>query len=133
MNRLETLMGRKLSGSLVVSSTVRSSIFLADTSDGMRDAVRPTWAGSNCAASLFRTLSTVHTTASAVNGEPSWNLTPGRSLNVHFVLSASLTFHSVASPGISTLGLSDDDRSHIVSASYIVSPVKRLPSNPWSG
>src|SRR6202007_1284797 len=84
-------------------------------------------------ASLFRTLSTFHTTASAVNGEPSWNLTPGRSLNVHLVLSASLTFHSVASPGISTLGLSDDERSHIVSASYIVSPVKRLPSNPWSG
>ena len=40
---------------------------------------------------------------------------------------------SVASPGIITLGLSADERSHIVSASYIVRPVKRLPSKPWSG
>jgi len=32
-----------------------------------------------------------------------------------------------------TLGLSAADRSHIVSASYIVRPVKRLPSKPWSG
>ena len=34
---------------------------------------------------------------------------------------------------MTTLGLSADDRSHIVSASYIVRPVKRLPSKPWSG
>src|ERR1700745_3379930 len=124
MKRLVRLIGKKLSGSLVVISTVMSSIFLAETSVGMREAVRPTWLASNCTASLFSTLSTFHTTASALNGEPSWNLTPGRSLNVHLVLSASLTFHSVASPGISTLGLSDDERSHIVTASYIVSPVK---------
>ena len=32
-----------------------------------------------------------------------------------------------------TLGLSAEDRSHIVSASYMVRPVKRLPSKPWSG
>src|SRR5215472_1190415 len=126
MNRLERLIGRKLSGSLVVNSTVKSSIFFAETSVGMREAVSPTWLASNCTASLFSTLSTFHTTASALNGEPSWNLTPGRSLNVHLVLSASLTFHSVASPGISTLGLSADERSHIVSPSYIVRPVKRL-------
>ena len=37
MNRLVRLIGRKLSGSLVVSSTVRSSIFLAETRFGMRD------------------------------------------------------------------------------------------------
>src|SRR6201985_3620406 len=128
MNRFEMLNGRKLSGSLLVISTVMSSIFLAETKVGMREAVRPTWLASNCTASLFSTLSTFHTTASALNGEPSWNLTPGRSLNVHLVLSASLTFHSVASPAISTLGLFDDERSHMVSASYIVSPAKRLPS-----
>ncbi len=60
-------------------------------------------------------------------------MTPGRSLKIHLVLSASSTFHSVARPGIIALALSDDDRSHIVSASYIVRPVKRLPSKPWSG
>ena len=130
MNRLVRLIGRKLSGSLVVSSTVMSSILRAETSVGMRDAVTPTWLGSNCGASCLSTLSTFQTTASALNGEPSWNVTPGRSLNVHFVLSASSTFHSVASPGITTLGLSADDRSHIVSASYMVRPVKRLPSKP---
>src|SRR5882757_544086 len=130
MNRLVRLIGRKLSGSLVVSSTVMSSTLRAETSVGMREAVTPTWLGSNCGASCFRTFSTFQTTASALNGEPSWKLTPGRSLKVHFFLSASSTFHSVARPGIITLAFSDDERSHIVSASYIVSPVKRLPSKP---
>src|ERR1700716_2834420 len=32
-----------------------------------------------------------------------------------------------------TLGLSPEERSHIVRASYMVRPVKRLPSKPWSG
>ena len=99
----------------------------------MREAVTPTWLASNCGASCFSTFSTFQTTASALNGEPSWKVTPGRSLKVHFFLSASSTFHSVESPGIITLALSADDRSHIVSASYIVRPVKRLPSKPWSG
>ena len=130
MNRLVRLIGRKLSGSLVVSSTVMSSILLAEASVGMREAVTPTWLASNCGASCFSTFSTFQTTASALNGEPSWKVTPGRSLKVHFFLSASSTFHSVASPGIITLGLSADDRSHIVSASYMVRPVKRLPSKP---
>src|SRR5262249_29710119 len=40
---------------------------------------------------------------------------------------------SVARPAITTLALSADDRSHDVSPSYMVLPVKRLPSNPWSG
>src|SRR6476660_9517553 len=126
MNRLVRLIGRKLSGSLVVSSTVMSSIFFAEASVGMREAVTPTWLGSNCGASLFRTFSTFHTTASALNGEPSWKVTPDRSLKVHLVLSASSTFHSVASPGIITLALSAEERSHIVRVSYIVRPVKRL-------
>ena len=105
MKRLVRLIGRKLSGSLVVSSTVMSSIFFADASVGMRDAVTPTWLASNCGASCFSTFSTFHTTASALNGEPSWKVTPGRSLKIHLVLSASSTFHSVARPGITTLGL----------------------------
>src|SRR6266436_5014773 len=130
MNRLVRLIGRKLSGSLVINSTVKSSILRAEASVGIRDAVTPTWLGSNCGASCLRTLSTFQTTASALNGAPSWKVTPGRSLNVHFFLSASSTFHSVASPEITTLGLSAEERSHIVSASYIVRPVKRLPSKP---
>ena len=130
MNKLVRLIGRKLSGSLVVSSTVRSSIFFAEASVGMREAVTPTWLASNCGASCFSTFSTFQTTASALNGEPSWKVTPGRSLKVHFFLSASSTFHSVASPGIITLGLVADERSHAVSPSYMVRPVKRLPSKP---
>src|ERR1700709_2465643 len=130
MNKLGRLMGRKLSGSLVINSTVMSSILRAETSVGIRDAVTPTWLGSNCTASCLRTLSTFQTTASALNGEPSWNVTPGRSLKVHLFLSVASTAHSVASPGIITLALSADDRSHIVKASYMVRPVKRLPSKP---
>ena len=99
----------------------------------MREAVTPTWLASKCGASCFSTFSTFHTTASALNGEPSWNFTPGRSLKIHLVLSASSTSHSVARPGMTTLGLSADDRSQAVSPSYIVMPVKRLPSKPWSG
>src|ERR1700712_5846426 len=127
MNRLVRLIGRKLSGSLVVSSTVMSSILRAETSVGIRDAVTPTWLASNWGASCLSTFSTFQTTASALKGEPSWKVTPGRSLNVHLFLSASSTFHSVASPGITTLGLSADERSHIVRAAYIVRPLQRVP------
>ncbi len=42
MKRLVRLIGRKLSGSEVVSSTVRSSILRAERSVGMREAVTPT-------------------------------------------------------------------------------------------
>src|SRR4029434_9404048 len=122
MNKLVRLIGRKLSGSLVVSSTVLSSILLAEASVGMREAVTPTWLGSKCGASCFSTFSTFQTTASAVHGEPSWKVTPGRSLKVHFFLSASSTAHSVASPGITTLGLSAEDRSQLVRPSYMVRP-----------
>ena len=51
-------------------------------------------------------------------------------MKVHFLWSASSTFHSVANPGISTLAFSAEERFHMVSASYMVSPVKRLPSKP---
>ena len=78
MNRLVRLIGKKLSGSLVVNSTVMSSILRAEAKVGMRDAVTPTWLGSNCGASCFKTFSTFHTTASALNGVPSVNFTPWR-------------------------------------------------------
>ena len=71
MNRLVRLIGRKLSGSLVVSWTVTSSILRAEANVGIRDAVTPTWLGSNCGASCFSTFSTFQTTASALKGDPS--------------------------------------------------------------
>src|SRR5262245_26443896 len=99
----------------------------------MRVAVTPTWLTSKCGASCFSTFSTFHTTASASKSDPSWNFTPDRNLKIHLVWSVGDTFHSVATPGITTLALSADERSHVVSPSYIVLPVKRLPSKPWSG
>src|SRR5882757_4788394 len=71
MNRLVRLIGKKLSGSLVINSTVMSSILRAEVRVGIRVAVTPTWLASNCGASCLSTLSTFHTTASALNGEPS--------------------------------------------------------------
>ena len=133
MKRLVRFSGRKESGSLVVSSTVRLSIFFAVRSVGMRLAVTPTWLGSKCTASLSSTLRTFHTTASALKSLPSWNFTPGRSLKTHLVLSFASTAQLSARPGMSTLGASALDRSQCVSASYIGMPVKRLPSKPWSG
>ena len=133
MNRLVRFSGRKASGSLVVSSTVRSSIFRALRSVGMRLAVTPPWLGSKKGASLSSTLRTFQTTASAVKALPSWNFTPGRSLKTHLVLSLASTAQLSARPGISTLGASALLRSQCVSASYIGMPVKRLPSKPWSG
>ena len=130
MKRLDKLMGKKESGSLVVSSTVRSSILRALRRVGMRDAVTPTWLASKCTASLSKTFCTFHTTASALKAEPSWNLTPERSLNTHLVLSLALTDQLVARPGIRTLGLSALDKSQWVRASYMGMPVKRLPSKP---
>jgi hypothetical protein len=117
MKRLVKLMGRKLSGSVVLSSTVRSSILRADRSVGIRETVTPTWSGAKCGAFLLSTFSTFQTIASAFTGDPSWNLAPERSLKTHFVLSGSSTFHSAARPGISTLGLSAEERSQWVKAS----------------
>jgi hypothetical protein len=117
MNRFVRLIGRNASGSLVVSSTVMSSTLRAVRSVGMREAVTPTWLGSNCGASLSSTFCTFHTTASALKAEPSWNLTPGRSLKTHLVLSLASTAQELASAGTSTLGASAFDRSHCVSES----------------
>ena len=55
INKLVKLIGKNESGSLVVSSTVMSSIFLALLNVGMREAVAPTWLASKCAAALSRT------------------------------------------------------------------------------
>ena len=96
----------------------------------MREAVTPTWLGFKCSASCLSTFSTFHTTASALKSEPSWNLTPGRSLSIHLVLSLASTPHSVDRPGITTLAFSALDRSQVVRPSYMVLPVKRLPSKP---
>jgi hypothetical protein len=63
-------------------------------------------------ALLSSTFCTFQTTASALKSEPSWNLTPGRSRNVHLVLSASSTFHSVATPGMTPDGSFSFERSH---------------------
>ena len=46
------------------------------------------WALSNCGASFFITLSRFQTTASAVNSDPSWKVTPWRSLKVQRLRSA---------------------------------------------
>ena len=54
-------------------------------------------------------------------------------MKIHLVWSEGETAHSVATPGITTLALSAEERSHVVRPSYIVLPVKRLPSKPWSG
>src|ERR1700693_3952311 len=133
MKRLVRLIGKRLSGCAVVNSTVAGSILRALLKVGIRDAVTPTWLASKFGASLSRTLATFQTTASASKEEPSWNLTPGRSLNTHLVLSVASTAHSVASKGMTTLGFSAEDRSQPVKPSYIVLPVKRFPSKPWSG
>jgi hypothetical protein len=57
-------------------------------------------------------------------------LDAGTQLEGPLLLVGPSTFHSVASAGIITLAFSAEDRSHIVSPSYMVRPVKRLPSKP---
>jgi hypothetical protein len=84
--------------------------------------VRPCadWRGSNCGLSDFRSLSRFHTTALASKAEPSWKVTPGRSVKIQRVLSAGSTFHEVARPGTRSEALSDRLRSQLMSASYTV-------------
>ena len=48
--------------------------------------------------------SSVALTSSAVSGAPSWNLTPGRSVNSHVV--SFTAFHAVARPGWSLSAVS---------------------------
>jgi hypothetical protein len=78
-------------GALVFTRIVWSSTFLTDSMPRV-----------NCAKELgelgtLGTRSMVKITSSAVNGLPSWNTTPGRSLSSQVVLSTS--FHEVASAG----------------------------------
>src|ERR1700730_13028577 len=83
LNRLVRLIGRKLSGSLVINSAVMSSILRAEAKGALRAAVTPTWRGANWGASGLSPVPACQPTGSALNGEPSWNVTPGRSLKVH--------------------------------------------------
>ncbi len=85
------LSGRKASGCEVTSSTVYSSITLAERSVGIREVVAPTWSGAKCGAWSFRTFSTFQTTAAALKGDPSWKVTPSRSVKVQRVGSSGLT------------------------------------------
>src|ERR1700682_634431 len=78
-------------GSLVTTSTVRLSTTSAPLSEPARLAQR--------AGGLpFSARSKVNFTASALNGVPSWNLTPGRSLKRTFV--GDMTSYDVASAGL---------------------------------
>ena len=87
-------------GPLVVNSTVRSSIFF-----GMPDALAY---ARSCDVSE-RARSKLNTTSSAVNGVPSWNLTPGRSLKRHVV--GFTVVHDSASAGSSFSFLSRTSRN----------------------
>jgi hypothetical protein len=74
--------------------------------EGRRGRTWADWRLSKCGASSFSTLSRFQITASASKAEPSWNLTPGRSVKRQRVLSDSSTVQEVAKPGTSLPGLS---------------------------
>ena len=81
-------------GSLVTTSTVRLSTTSAPLSEPARLAQR--------AGGLpFSARSKVNFTASALNGVPSWNFTPGRSLKRTFV--GDMTSYDVASAGLTSI------------------------------
>ena len=72
---------------------------------------------SKCGASFFLMDSNEKTTASALKGLPSWNVTPLRSLNTHFVGWSLRTSHDSARPGTSGASRSPRVRSHAISGS----------------
>src|SRR5678816_3198181 len=76
----------------------------------------PYW--SNCGACLFLIESKVKSTASALNGLPSWNLAVLRRWKTHFFGSLLLTSQDSASPGTSVGSLSLRDRSQLMRGSY---------------
>jgi hypothetical protein len=81
-------------GSLVTTSTVRSSTTSAPSSEPARLAQR--------AGGLPRSArSNVNFTAAALKGVPSWNLTPGRSLKRTLV--GDMTSYDVASAGLTCI------------------------------
>ncbi|MNV62538.1 hypothetical protein D3C71_1550870 [compost metagenome] len=91
MNRLVRLSGKIRLGPLVLTCTVRSSTALTSTIEASSDL---TWAVGPLARC------SENATSLAVSAAPSWNLTPGRSLNSQTVGSAVI-FHEVASMGTS--------------------------------
>ena len=86
-------------------------------SDASRKLTWPEPYGSKCGASFFLIDSYEKTTASALNGLPSWNVTPLRSLNTHLVGWSLRTSHDSASPGTSGASRSPRVRSHAMSGS----------------
>ncbi len=79
-----------------------------------------TWAScleSNWGDLSFRTLSRFQITASASKSEPSWNLTPSRSLKTQRLGSPSTGAHEVARPGRMSAMTSAFDRSQFTKAS----------------
>jgi hypothetical protein len=88
---------------------------------------------SNCGAWAFSTLSKFHTTAAASRVEPSWNFTPGRSLNVQFRRSTGSASQLTATPGISLPGRSEMFISQATNGSYRVRPVNWYAPAPRSG
>ncbi len=72
---------------------------------------------SKCGASFFLIDSNEKTTASALNGLPSWKVTPFRSLNTHFVGASLRGSHDSASPGTSGARRSPRVRSQAISGS----------------
>ena len=87
--------GRTPSGSAVMMRTVVSSTFSAPVSEPKK----PSLSVLASATSLTMRF-TVATTESALNGVPSWNVTPSRSLNSQ-VVSSTCVGSSVARPGCS--------------------------------
>src|SRR6185436_12141274 len=88
---------------------------------------------SNCGTPCLKLRSRFQITASALKGVPSWNFTPLRSLNVHFLGSPASCCQLSARPGTMSAGLSALVRSQLTRASKAVKPRKRTPSKPLLG
>ncbi|MCY1232575.1 hypothetical protein D3C71_1164080 [compost metagenome] len=93
IKRFVRLFGKIRFGPLVLTCTVSASTFFTSATDDSSDLSAELGACARCSE---------NTTSSAVSSAPSWNLTPGRSLNSHTVGSA-VSFHEVASAGCSLL------------------------------
>ena len=75
------------------------------------------WAWSNCGESRRISLSRFHTTESAVNFEPSWNVTFGRRRKVQATRRSGSAPQLSARPGRKVAATSERDRSQLIKAS----------------